>query len=75
MKMNLPKFEDFTAKLTPDVMKEITNEINKGCLKNTSGSLDDMIRQTLTNAEIISYQMTIEILRRYHDYISAYISQ
>lgn len=68
--MNFPNFNDFLATLTPDVMKEITAEINKSGLKNTGGSLDDVLNQTLTNSEIISYQMTVEILRRYHAYIS-----
>lgn len=68
--MNYPNFNDFLATLTPDVMKEITAEINKSGLKNTGGSLDDVLNQTLTNSEIISYQMTVEILRRYHAYIS-----
>lgn len=68
--MDFPNFNDFLATLTPDVMKEITAEINKSGLKNTSGNLDDVLKQTLTNSEIISYQTTVEILRRYHAYIS-----
>lgn len=68
--MSFPSFDDFVKTLTPDVMKDITNNINKNGLKNTSGSLDDVLKQTLTNSEIISFQMTVEILRRYHTYIS-----
>ena len=68
--MMFPRFDDFLATLTPDVMKEITEEISKSGLKNEGETLTEIINQTLTNSEIVSYLMTIEILRRYHEFIS-----
>ena len=68
--MDFPKFEDFCATLTDSAYKEITEKINGSKIAIKGAGAADIAKSAANAATAANIIATLELLRRYHEWLS-----
>lgn len=68
--MDFPKFEDFSATLNNGAYKEITEAINDSKIAIKGSGAADIVKSAANAATTASIITTLELLRRYHEWLS-----
>lgn len=73
--MSMPKFEDFANTITNEVILEIVESINKTGAVVQGSNINEAINSIVTTSTATSMIITLELLRRYHEWLSQQIEQ
>lgn len=67
--MNCPNFSEFEAML-PQIVEEISAKILETPLETKSDDIHAVLAQSAQNSALISTEVTMTLLRKYHEWIS-----
>ena len=73
--MSMPKFKDFANTITNEVILEIVESINKTGAVVQGSNINEAINSIVTTSTATSMIITLELLRRYHEWLSQQIEQ
>ena len=71
----MPKFKDFANTITNEVILEIVESINKTGAVVQGSNINEAINSIVTTSTATSMIITLELLRRYHEWLSQQIEQ